>query len=201
MKTCSGCGQSKPLEEFHRWKPSPDGRRARCKDCRSVYSKVYHARNRTRINARTAAWRKAHPEEFRAGLRSWSLRNPDRKRRMGQEHYRRNIVARRAYEATPARRAYHRENAAVQNGKRRAARLGTRSERITAADWRVLKESYLGLCIYCLCRPPRLTMDHLDALSRGGDHSLHNTAPACRSCNSAKGAKSILLFLATRGIA
>jgi hypothetical protein len=33
MKTCTKCGQTKPLDEFHRFQASRDGRRAECKDC------------------------------------------------------------------------------------------------------------------------------------------------------------------------
>ena len=36
MKACSHCKKSKPLDEFHRERRSPDGRRAICKSCRSV---------------------------------------------------------------------------------------------------------------------------------------------------------------------
>lgn len=32
-KTCSACGKSKPLEEYHKNKKSPDGHRSRCRKC------------------------------------------------------------------------------------------------------------------------------------------------------------------------
>lgn len=52
-KRCGKCSEIKPLDQFHRCKGSPDGRRARCKECR---------------NAETTARRKANPD-YRAGWR------------------------------------------------------------------------------------------------------------------------------------
>lgn len=57
-KRCTKCGETKPLDQFHRRKDSPDGRRARCKECH---------------NARTAAWRKANPDY----MVEWFAANPN----------------------------------------------------------------------------------------------------------------------------
>lgn len=35
VKTCSSCGEEKDLEEFHKDRNRPDGRRSACKVCRS----------------------------------------------------------------------------------------------------------------------------------------------------------------------
>lgn len=34
-KVCSSCGANKPLEDFHKDRNRPDGRRSACKECRS----------------------------------------------------------------------------------------------------------------------------------------------------------------------
>lgn len=44
-KDCSVCGMNRPLEWFHRHPTAPDGRRAQCKDCVSVYTKKRYAEN------------------------------------------------------------------------------------------------------------------------------------------------------------
>ena len=44
-------------------------------------------------------------------------------------------------------------------------------------------------CVYCGSNQ-RLTVDHIQPLSKGGSHSLVNLATACRSCNSSKSAKT-----------
>lgn len=43
LKTCSKCGQTKPLDQFHKHKPSPDGRKPSCKACRLAYENGRYA--------------------------------------------------------------------------------------------------------------------------------------------------------------
>jgi hypothetical protein len=40
VRTCSRCGLTKPLEEFHRQATSPDGRNSVCRECRSKSSQL-----------------------------------------------------------------------------------------------------------------------------------------------------------------
>lgn len=54
MKTCTACGEVKPLDEYHRQKA---GRRAQCKQCR---------------NRRSAKWRASNPEY----MSEWYAANP-----------------------------------------------------------------------------------------------------------------------------
>jgi 5-methylcytosine-specific restriction endonuclease McrA len=71
-----------------------------------------------------------------------------------------------------------------------------------------------GRCLYCGCdfipdkalspgsdgliRQPKntdMTIDHGTPRNRGGKHDLNNLFPACLSCNSTKGAKTIEEFI------
>ena len=45
-KTCTKCGETKPLDDFHRDKRRPDGRRSDCKECVLEYKRRYHEENR-----------------------------------------------------------------------------------------------------------------------------------------------------------
>ena len=45
-KTCTKCGVVKPLDDFHRDKRRPDGRRPDCKECVREYKRCYHEENR-----------------------------------------------------------------------------------------------------------------------------------------------------------
>lgn len=45
-KTCTACGETKPLTDFHRHAKSPQGRRSSCKEC-------VRAQERARHHART----------------------------------------------------------------------------------------------------------------------------------------------------
>ena len=48
---------------------------------------------------------------------------------------------------------------------------------------------YNNKCVYC-GKVTKLTPDHVLPLSRGGSNSIQNILPACKHCNSAKGAKT-----------
>ena len=45
-KTCTKCGETKPLDDFHRHKTGAGGRRPDCKECRREYSRRYREENR-----------------------------------------------------------------------------------------------------------------------------------------------------------
>lgn len=61
MKTCSKCGETKPLDEFHKYKRSKDGRVPRCKDCRRAEASEYHSQNRETLLAYKAEYYQSNP--------------------------------------------------------------------------------------------------------------------------------------------
>lgn len=48
-KTCTGCGETKPLQDFHRQKAGKHGRSSKCILCRKAYYKGYYSDNKTRF--------------------------------------------------------------------------------------------------------------------------------------------------------
>lgn len=50
-----------------------------------------------------------------------------------------------------------------------------------------------GLCWYCgkALQIDTMCIEHRTPVSRGGSHEIHNLLPACRSCNSQKGNKTL----------
>ncbi len=76
------------------------------------------------------------------------------------------------------------EKAYVNNYR---ARLYDAEGFFTFDEWVDLCIIHEGKCAYCgtLCN---LTADHKIPLSRGGTNSIDNILPACKSCNSSKGA-------------
>lgn len=71
----------------------------------------------------------------------------------------------------------------------KAAVRGANIRDLTTAQWEAIKEIYGQCCAYCHKKKP-LTMDHVIAVSKGGDHTASNIVPACHSCNSRKGART-----------
>lgn len=78
MKTCSYCGQSKPLSEFHKDKSRKDGLQYRCKICDRPKNKRWQQNNREKELFRNRCWRQANPDkEIERGKR-WRQSNPDK---------------------------------------------------------------------------------------------------------------------------
>lgn len=55
-------------------------------------------------------------------------------------------------------------------------------------------------CVYCgeQFDPAELTLDHVQPIMRGGDHSQGNLVACCRRCNAEKGGAAAWAFLSTR---
>ena len=58
-KTCTKCGETKPLDDFHRDKTGAGGRRPDCKECVREYKRRYHEENRDK---RLKSQRRYHEE-------------------------------------------------------------------------------------------------------------------------------------------
>ena len=73
-----------------------------------------------------------------------------------------------------------------ENNSRRARRIGAQvTGPVSAADYAAVIAS--GPCVYCGAEAT--TADHIRPLRHGGREAADNLAPACRPCNSGKGAK------------
>jgi 5-methylcytosine-specific restriction endonuclease McrA len=78
----------------------------------------------------------------------------------------------------------------------RAARLAGVPTNYTWDLWMAKVDFYEWRCVYCgieltlkANEKNRLTCDHFVAIKNGGTHYISNLLPACKSCNSRKGAK------------
>jgi hypothetical protein len=120
---------------------------------------------------------RVNKEKVLARCKDYYYRNLD-KAKMKTRNYRHNHRAAKAAEA----RRYHELKS---KGK------------VTAQQWRELKECFDNRCAYCL-RQTALTQDHFEPLSKGGLHDIENIIPCCRSCNSSKTNKSYVVWLAAR---
>lgn len=79
-----------------------------------------------------------------------------------------------------------------------ARKAGARGS-ISAQEWQTTLNYFGRHCAYCLKHETEvgtLAADHMTPLVRGGDHDIANIAPACRGCNSSKGAATPLEFIA-----
>lgn len=69
MKTCVDCGETKPLEDFHKTSAKSGlGRQTRCKPCATVKNREWRKAN-PEVKAWKARWEAAHREQHLAGQR------------------------------------------------------------------------------------------------------------------------------------
>ena len=66
MKRCSKCGDTKPLNEFHKQGTTKDGHGSYCKVCSIAYAIAYQAANKEKVRATQRRWRAANPEKVRS---------------------------------------------------------------------------------------------------------------------------------------
>lgn len=69
MKTCTKCGETKPLEAFSRKAAAADGRHPHCRDCCAEYKRRYYDTHRSEVIQRVADWRIRNPEKVRETAR------------------------------------------------------------------------------------------------------------------------------------
>ncbi len=171
MKTCSKCGVT--TDAFY------DGKRQPCKEC---WKAIQRAKgNTSRTDARRAyerAWYAKHHEKVIAKVRRWQASNPATEER----RKRHNVVGAKWSSRNPAARAL--------NEQRRRARIAGVGGNVTREEWRAILERHDHKCAYC-GSPNDITMDHVIPISRGGRHVAENLVPACRPCNSRKGARCL----------
>lgn len=199
-KRCVGCGETKPVSEFHKQAKQTDGYRPRCKVCRKVESVVWYRDNSAVIKKRTQRWQQEHSEQYRAYLKEWYANNKDRKQALDRRYNAEHREERKAYQQRPEVMAKARQNTKNQKAKRKLA-MGATHHPITAAEWADLKAEYLFRCVYCgaleTTEEP-LTQDHIVPLKQGGDHSLANIVPACGRCNREKHTMSLVEYMLYR---
>lgn len=141
-----------------------------CDPCKKLSfrasQKAYRERNREAISE----WKRSYNFEYRqrdlekakARCAAWAAANPDKVRELGRK----------------------------KNSRRRALLASSNSPGVSTEQWRSICETHGFRCAYCGVED-KLTVDHVIPISRGGPDAPENVVPACKSCNSSKGAKTL----------
>jgi hypothetical protein len=74
-KTCSSCGQTKPVTEYYKAKQKPDGLYSNCKVCHREVRKQYYRRNIEANNAYAAKYQKENAEAQKQYRKEYFQRN------------------------------------------------------------------------------------------------------------------------------
>lgn len=86
----------------------------------------------------------------------------------------------KAYTKTPQYRFSQKSHKAIRRSAERAG------DKISFGQWEEIVRRYGFACAYCQGGQPKLTIDHVVPLSKGGRHIVGNVVPACGHCNSSK---------------
>ena len=111
MKTCTKCGETKPLDDFHRYRSGAGGRRARCRECvaedkRRHYEenrdkvlesrRRYHEENRDKVRERKRRYHEENRDKELERNRRWREDNRDKERERQRRYLEENREYRRA---------------------------------------------------------------------------------------------------------
>ncbi len=108
FKTCSKCGEIKPVFKFSLGKRNLDGRTNTCKACRVLEAEKYYYKNKDRIRIQSKKYRDTHREDrkkyskhyreenkehLKIVLREWYLKNKKAIKKRNLEYYQENKEA------------------------------------------------------------------------------------------------------------
>lgn len=167
--------------------------RAKNRDRLKVKDGEYYEKNKERITARNEEYREEHSDWYREYYKEYYLKNQEEIKAWSKGYYLANREQKLEYQ-----RKYSSENPEVAE----AARLRYETRKLRAWKEDVFKDVLLErdgwTCHICKGEIPKGLdryhplfphIEHIVPLSKGGEHSYENTAPAHASCNIQKGDK------------
>ena len=100
-KTCAKCGETKPLDDFHRDKRRPDERRSDCKECVREYKRRHLEENRDKVRERNRRYYEENRDKVRECKRRYREENRDKvlesERRYYEENRDKKLECKRRY--------------------------------------------------------------------------------------------------------
>ena len=78
-----------------------------------------------------------------------------------------------------------RSELAIRTANRRTKQHNVSAYQLSNFEWRLIQYHYKYQCVYCGSKE-KITLEHIQALSRGGDNTPQNIVPACHLCNTRK---------------
>ena len=89
-KTCTKCGETKPLDDFHRDKTRAGGRKPYCKECVQEYARRHYEENRDKERERNRRYREENRDKVRERHRRYREENRDKVLEYGLRYYEEN---------------------------------------------------------------------------------------------------------------
>ena len=185
-KLCPRCNTTKPrATEFRqRYKIGAKGTRIKngvqswCNDCMNEYKRGHHQRNKEKYNAMAKQNYIDNKQSYLDRAKKYATENREKYLTYQQEYHKTH---------TPPDRSRYLRLAIIAAGKRRARMLSVENT-LTELEIEVLLMLYDSRCAYCYS-DEKVCLDHYIPITKDGGTVFNNMVPACKSCNSSKGAK------------
>ncbi len=175
-------------------------------------AKKYREENAEAIKLSKKECYEKNKESVKSRMKEWRMKNTEAKKRADREYRLENLEARRAYN-----KKYYRENAAAINQQmkeykkeyyknpesRELRRLRCQKRRslqknapatLTVNQWKKCKTFFNHACAYCGKPSQKLHQEHFVPVTFGGNYTINNIIPACRTCNSSKQDKNFFTW-------
>lgn len=149
------------------------------------YWKDHYEKNKKKVILRVLAYQKNNKEKVNAKNKKWIAEHPERAREITRKKY---INGKDKFKAR--NKSWRERNPNKIHVYKINRRVRESQGKITEREWLGLLKKYCYKCLCCGRSDVKLTADHVIPLARGGNHSISNIQPLCRSCNSSKALKS-----------
>ncbi len=160
-KSCAQCGSTERYRNGH------------CAPCTRASNQKWKKANKAKHVAGSARWAKQNPERAKEAGARWRQKNPEKIRANTKQWRQKNT-----------------DRHVAHNHKRRALKANS-SGQYTRQEWEALCERHHYRCLACGRQGVALTVDHVVALTRGGDNTIDNIQPLCGPCNSRKATQDV----------
>lgn len=206
-KTCTKCNSLLPntVEFFSMYKArNITGLRHACKKCIKESSKNYFANNKEKLLAKQKVYNEKHRKEIQEWKNKWYQDNREMILKRTYErrinNYEEHLEGKKKYRIKNKDRIKEQQKMFYLNNKdkrlqstkyRRTKMKGLLAD-FTSAQWVECKIHFNHSCAYCGNNKVSMTQDHFIPVNNGGELSITNIVPVCKTCNSSKQDKDFL---------
>lgn len=188
FQNCSKCGKKLPLtsEYFAKTTTRKVGFEASCKKCRNKRRMVCYKADKEGFAKKNKQYRKDNKEAIAMQRRGYYLANKDVRIEKSREYRmlnKKDIAIRFKIRNNGNKEYLQKCSILVQ---RREARKHRLLSTLTNEQWESIKAHFDYKCCYCGKKLP-LAQEHFIPVTKGGEYTINNIIPCCKSCNSSKG--------------
>ncbi|MDU4890988.1 MAG: HNH endonuclease [Clostridium sp.] len=184
-KVCKMCGKELSIESFNIRKGYKDGYNTKCKKCEVRYNQEYYKKHKAELDEKHKKYRENN-KEYLSNLRKQYYKS-NKEKELVQAKMWRNKNKDKIRNSSKRWYECNKGKVLVKNQRRRT-KLSELPATITNEQWIQIKNDFKNKCAYCGRKLP-LHMEHFIPLSKGGEMTVNNIIPSCKSCNCSKGTK------------